>query len=145
MQLAKNTCRVSTVPLRSRFIVIMAVAARPSLSSCFAPASKMFITSRAESTRGRKASIPRFHATNDTKQVSMSSHPTDHPTDFQGSVVDALSEAIERRIPDSRADVSGGGGHFTRLRREEPAGEPAHGLRCDRPPDAGRPSASARG
>ena len=43
----------------------------------------------------------------------MSSHPTDHPTDFQGSVVDALSEAIERRIPDSRAEVSGGGGHFS--------------------------------
>ena len=36
-----------------------------------------------------------------------------HPTDFQGSVVDALREAIERQIPDSRAEVSGGGGHFT--------------------------------
>jgi acid stress-induced BolA-like protein IbaG/YrbA len=36
-----------------------------------------------------------------------------HPTDFKGSVVDALREAIERRIPDSRAEVSGGGGHFT--------------------------------
>ncbi len=35
-----------------------------------------------------------------------------HPTDFQGSVVDALREAIERQIPDSRAEVSGGGGHF---------------------------------
>ena len=36
-----------------------------------------------------------------------------HPTDFQDSVVDALREAIERQIPDSRAEVSGGGGHFT--------------------------------
>ena len=36
-----------------------------------------------------------------------------HQTDFKGSVVDALREAIERQIPDSRAEVSGGGGHFT--------------------------------
>ena len=36
-----------------------------------------------------------------------------HPTDFKGSAVDALREAIERQIPDSRAEVSGGGGHFT--------------------------------
>ncbi|MBK7583692.1 MAG: BolA family transcriptional regulator [Myxococcales bacterium] len=36
-----------------------------------------------------------------------------HPTDFQGSVTDALREAIERDIPDSKAEVSGGGGHYT--------------------------------
>ena len=36
-----------------------------------------------------------------------------HPTDFQGSVVEALREAIEQTIPNSRAEVSGGGGHFT--------------------------------
>ena len=35
-----------------------------------------------------------------------------HPTDFQGSVIDALREAIERQIPDARAEVNGGGGHF---------------------------------
>ena len=35
-----------------------------------------------------------------------------HPTEFQGSVVDALREAIERQIPNSRAEVNGGGGHF---------------------------------
>lgn len=40
----------------------------------------------------------------------MSSH---HPSDFSGSVVDALREAIEREIPGSRAEVSGGGGHFS--------------------------------
>ncbi len=36
-----------------------------------------------------------------------------HPTDFQGNVVDALREAIESKIPSSKADVSGGGGHFS--------------------------------
>jgi len=36
-----------------------------------------------------------------------------HPTDFQGSVIDALREAIEGQIPNSRAEVSGGGGHFS--------------------------------
>lgn len=35
-----------------------------------------------------------------------------HTTDFKGSVIDALQEAIERHIPDSQAEVSGGGGHF---------------------------------
>ena len=35
-----------------------------------------------------------------------------HPTHFQGSVIDALIDAIERQIPDSRAEVNGGGGHF---------------------------------
>ncbi len=36
-----------------------------------------------------------------------------HPTDFQGSVIDALREAIEQQIPNSRAAVNGGGGHFS--------------------------------
>jgi acid stress-induced BolA-like protein IbaG/YrbA len=36
-----------------------------------------------------------------------------HPTDFKGNVVDALRDAIESAIPSSKADVSGGGGHFT--------------------------------
>jgi acid stress-induced BolA-like protein IbaG/YrbA len=36
-----------------------------------------------------------------------------HPTDFKGSVIDALREAIEGQIPNSRAEVTGGGGHFT--------------------------------
>jgi acid stress-induced BolA-like protein IbaG/YrbA len=35
-----------------------------------------------------------------------------HPTDFQGSVIDALREAIERQVPNSRAEVNGSGGHF---------------------------------
>ncbi|HEY2407085.1 MAG TPA: BolA family protein [Polyangiaceae bacterium] len=36
-----------------------------------------------------------------------------HPTDFQGSVTDALRQAIEDAVPESRAQVSGGGGHYT--------------------------------
>jgi acid stress-induced BolA-like protein IbaG/YrbA len=36
-----------------------------------------------------------------------------HPTDFQGSVIDALREAIEQHIPNSRAAVNGMGGHFS--------------------------------
>jgi acid stress-induced BolA-like protein IbaG/YrbA len=36
-----------------------------------------------------------------------------HPTDFKGDVVATLREAIESTIPSSKAEVSGGGGHFT--------------------------------
>jgi acid stress-induced BolA-like protein IbaG/YrbA len=36
-----------------------------------------------------------------------------HPTNFQGDVVQALREAIESKIPSSKADVSGSGGHYT--------------------------------
>ena len=36
-----------------------------------------------------------------------------HPTNFEGSIIDALREAIESRIPGAKAEVSGGGGHFT--------------------------------
>ena len=36
-----------------------------------------------------------------------------HPTDFQGSVTDAVQQAIESAVPDSKAEVSGGGGHYT--------------------------------
>jgi acid stress-induced BolA-like protein IbaG/YrbA len=36
-----------------------------------------------------------------------------HPTDYQGSVIDALREAIEQQIPNSQAAVNGGGGHFS--------------------------------
>ncbi len=42
------------------------------------------------------------------KENSMSSHPTD----FQGSVIDALRAAIERQISNSRAEINGAGGHF---------------------------------
>ena len=36
-----------------------------------------------------------------------------HPTNFQGSVTDALREAIQQAIPGAHAVVGGGGGHFT--------------------------------
>ena len=36
-----------------------------------------------------------------------------HPTDYQGSVIDALREAIEQQIPNSKATVNGGGGHYS--------------------------------
>lgn len=38
---------------------------------------------------------------------------SDHPTDFVGSVPDAITSAIKERLPDARVDVSGGGGHYT--------------------------------
>ncbi|MDX2051675.1 MAG: BolA family protein [Polyangiaceae bacterium] len=36
-----------------------------------------------------------------------------HPTNFQGSVVEALTEAIESKLPGAKALVTGGGGHFS--------------------------------
>ena len=36
-----------------------------------------------------------------------------HPTSFEGSIIDALRESIEKAIPDSKAHVTGGGGHFS--------------------------------
>ena len=36
-----------------------------------------------------------------------------HPTNFQGSVTDALRDAIQAAIPGAQATVAGGGGHFT--------------------------------
>jgi acid stress-induced BolA-like protein IbaG/YrbA len=38
---------------------------------------------------------------------------SDHPTDFVGSVEEAIRTAIIAKIPDARVDVSGGGGHYT--------------------------------
>lgn len=36
-----------------------------------------------------------------------------HPTEFRGSVIDAIREAIINKIPGAEVDVAGGGGHFT--------------------------------
>ncbi len=36
-----------------------------------------------------------------------------HPTNFQGSVVDALRQAIEQAIPGRRPSSRGAAGHFT--------------------------------
>ncbi|HRC54841.1 MAG TPA: BolA/IbaG family iron-sulfur metabolism protein [Kofleriaceae bacterium] len=40
----------------------------------------------------------------------MSSH---HPTDFQGSIEDAITSSIQAQLPDAVVKVAGGGGHFT--------------------------------
>ena len=36
-----------------------------------------------------------------------------HPTNFQGNVIEAIQSALVAQIPDARAEVSGGGGHYT--------------------------------
>jgi acid stress-induced BolA-like protein IbaG/YrbA len=36
-----------------------------------------------------------------------------HPTDFQGSVADAITSSIKAQLPDAVVDVSGSGGHYT--------------------------------
>jgi acid stress-induced BolA-like protein IbaG/YrbA len=38
---------------------------------------------------------------------------TDHPTNFQGSVTDAIAEAIRERIQGAKVEVTGGGGHYS--------------------------------
>jgi acid stress-induced BolA-like protein IbaG/YrbA len=38
---------------------------------------------------------------------------TDHPTDFVGSIPDAITAGIKARIPDATVEVTGGGGHFS--------------------------------
>jgi acid stress-induced BolA-like protein IbaG/YrbA len=37
---------------------------------------------------------------------------SEHPTDFVGSVEDAITTAVKQRIPDAVVAVSGGGGHY---------------------------------
>ena len=38
---------------------------------------------------------------------------SDHPTDFVGSIPDAITSAIKERVPDAAVEVSGGGGHYS--------------------------------
>jgi len=38
---------------------------------------------------------------------------SDHPTDFVGSIPDAITAGIKAKIPDAVVEVNGGGGHFT--------------------------------
>jgi acid stress-induced BolA-like protein IbaG/YrbA len=37
---------------------------------------------------------------------------SDHPTDFVGSIPEAITRGIKDRIPDAVVEVGGGGGHF---------------------------------
>jgi acid stress-induced BolA-like protein IbaG/YrbA len=36
-----------------------------------------------------------------------------HPTDFKGSVTDAIRDMIAKSISDASVEVSGGGGHYS--------------------------------
>jgi len=38
---------------------------------------------------------------------------SDHPTDFTGSVNDALRDSIRAALPDAKVEVAGGGGHYS--------------------------------
>jgi acid stress-induced BolA-like protein IbaG/YrbA len=38
---------------------------------------------------------------------------SDHPTSFQGDVIQAIRSAIEGAVPDAKAEVTGGGGHYS--------------------------------
>lgn len=38
---------------------------------------------------------------------------SEHPTDFTGSVPDAITSSIQDKMPDARVEVSGGGGHWS--------------------------------
>ena len=38
---------------------------------------------------------------------------SEHPTDFVGSVDQAIKDGITAKIPDAVVEVSGGGGHYT--------------------------------
>jgi stress-induced morphogen len=37
---------------------------------------------------------------------------SDHPTDFVGSIPEAITEGVKAKIPDAVVTVSGGGGHW---------------------------------
>ncbi|MEZ4365711.1 MAG: BolA/IbaG family iron-sulfur metabolism protein [Kofleriaceae bacterium] len=38
---------------------------------------------------------------------------SDHPTDFVGSIPEAITAGIRARLADAVVEVSGGGGHYT--------------------------------
>jgi acid stress-induced BolA-like protein IbaG/YrbA len=37
---------------------------------------------------------------------------SDHPTDFVGSVEDAITSSVKAKLPDAVVAVAGGGGHY---------------------------------
>lgn len=37
---------------------------------------------------------------------------SEHPTDFVGSVEDAISSSVKGQMPDAVVEVAGGGGHY---------------------------------
>jgi stress-induced morphogen len=55
-----------------------------------------------------------MRATNDINRIDFVENAmSSHPTDSQGAITEIIREAIEQKIPDSSAEVGGGGGHFT--------------------------------
>ena len=38
---------------------------------------------------------------------------SEHPTDFQGNVLDAIRHAIGEKLPGANVEVTGGGGHYS--------------------------------
>jgi acid stress-induced BolA-like protein IbaG/YrbA len=38
---------------------------------------------------------------------------SDHPTSFQGSIPDAITDSIRGAMSDARVQVTGGGGHYS--------------------------------
>ena len=38
---------------------------------------------------------------------------SDHATDFQGDILQAIRDAIGAKIPGAQVEVAGGGGHYT--------------------------------
>ncbi len=38
---------------------------------------------------------------------------SDHPTDFQGDILEAIRESVKKALPDAVVDVHGGNGHYT--------------------------------
>ena len=42
-----------------------------------------------------------------------SSSVSDHPTEFKGSIPDAITTSIQATMPDAKVEVSGGGGHWS--------------------------------
>jgi acid stress-induced BolA-like protein IbaG/YrbA len=38
---------------------------------------------------------------------------SDHPTNFQGSIPNAISDSIRGALGDAQVEVSGGGGHYS--------------------------------
>ncbi len=38
---------------------------------------------------------------------------SEHPTDFKGSVTQAIEDAIRAKIEGAKVEVAGGGGHYT--------------------------------
>ena len=37
---------------------------------------------------------------------------SEHPTDFQGDILQAIREGIIAKIPDAKVEATGGGGHY---------------------------------